>query len=143
LDVHNLFHPLFYEGQVDVFSIQDPLQRNAAIGFINNFGQIPKRLFKKPHPQRKGPWNRVSITEATLMSGLKNAFYQKLNQVRHSDRPLIERVGSVGAILVNERGDIKALPIGRNRAGLSKDLLWRNPDFSVRYLLSDSDRVSQ
>ena len=63
LEVHNLFHPLFYEGQVDVFSIQDPLQRNAAIGFINNFGQIPTKLFKKPHPQRKGPWNRVSISK--------------------------------------------------------------------------------
>ena len=80
LDVHNLFHPLFYEGQVDVFSIQDPLQRNAAIGFINNFGQIPTKLFSKPHPQRKGPWNRVSIAEATLIAGLKNAFYHKLNQ---------------------------------------------------------------
>ena len=82
LDVHNLFHPLFYEGQVDVFSIQDPLQRNAAIGFINNFGQIPTRLFSKAHPQRKGPWNRVSIAEATLIAGLKNAFYHKLNQGR-------------------------------------------------------------
>jgi hypothetical protein len=76
------------------------------------------------------------------MSGLKNAFYQKLNQVRHSERALIERVGAVGAILVNERGDIKALPIGRIRAGLNKDLLWRNPDFSIRYLLTDSDKVN-
>ena len=70
LEVHNLFHPLFYEGQVDVFSIQDPLQRNAAIGFINNFGQIPTKLFKKPHPQRKGPWNRVSISEFNITCGI-------------------------------------------------------------------------
>jgi hypothetical protein len=67
LDVHNLFHPLFYEGQVDVFNISDPLQQNAAIGFINNFGQIPKRLFKKPHPQRKGPWNRLSIEPSSTL----------------------------------------------------------------------------
>ena len=68
LEVHNLFHPLFYEGQVNVFSIQDPLQRNAAIGFINNFGQIPTKLFKKPHPQRKGPWNRVSVGKFILLT---------------------------------------------------------------------------
>ena len=43
---------------------------------LRNFGQ----LFNKPHPQRKGPWNRVSIAEATLIAGLKNAFYHKLNQ---------------------------------------------------------------
>ena len=36
-----------------VSSIEDPLQRNATIGFINNFGQIPKQLFKKPHPAKR------------------------------------------------------------------------------------------
>ena len=46
----NVYHHLFYEGNVDIFSISDPLQRNATIGFINNFGQIPKQLFKKPLP---------------------------------------------------------------------------------------------
>ena len=35
----NLFHPLFYEGNVDIYSIEDPLKKNAVIGFINNFGQ--------------------------------------------------------------------------------------------------------
>ena len=34
----NLFHPLFYEGNVDIYSIEDPLKKNAVIGFINNFG---------------------------------------------------------------------------------------------------------
>ena len=28
----NVFHHLFYEGNVDIFSIEDPLQRNATIG---------------------------------------------------------------------------------------------------------------
>ena len=49
----NLFHPLFYEGNVDIYSIEDPLKKNAVIGFINNFGQTPKQLFKKPHPAKK------------------------------------------------------------------------------------------
>ena len=35
----NLFHPLFYEVNVDIYSIEDPLKKNAVIGFINNFGQ--------------------------------------------------------------------------------------------------------
>ena len=49
----NVFHHLFYEGNVDIDSITDPLKKNATIGFINNFGQIPKQLFKKPHPSKK------------------------------------------------------------------------------------------
>ena len=52
-DAVNVFHYLFYEGNVDIFAIEDPLQRNATIGFINNFGQIPKQLFKKPHPAKR------------------------------------------------------------------------------------------
>ena len=40
----NVFHHLFYEGNVDIDAIDDPLKRNATIGFINNFGQIPKQV---------------------------------------------------------------------------------------------------
>ena len=50
---NNVFHHLFYEGSVDFESIDDPLTRNATIGFVNNFGQVPTQLFKKPHPQKK------------------------------------------------------------------------------------------
>lgn len=53
IDAFNLYHHLFYEGNVDFEAIEDPLTRNATIGFINNFGQIPSQLFKKPHPQKK------------------------------------------------------------------------------------------
>jgi len=40
----NVFHYLFYEGNVDIYAIDDPLKRTATIGFINNFGQIPKQV---------------------------------------------------------------------------------------------------
>jgi len=40
----NVFHHLFYEGNVDIYAIDDPLKRTATIGFINNFGQIPKQV---------------------------------------------------------------------------------------------------
>ncbi|KRZ31839.1 WD repeat and FYVE domain-containing protein 3 [Trichinella pseudospiralis] len=51
VDAFNLFHHLFYEANVNFEAIEDPLTKNATIGFINNFGQIPSQLFKKPHPQ--------------------------------------------------------------------------------------------
>lgn len=52
VDAENLYHHLFYEGNVDFESIEDPLTRNATIGFVNNFGQIPTQLFRKPHPRK-------------------------------------------------------------------------------------------
>lgn len=52
-EANNVFHHLFYEENVDFDNIADPLTRNATLGFINNFGQTPSQLFKKPHPQKR------------------------------------------------------------------------------------------
>ncbi|KAF8344869.1 hypothetical protein F5887DRAFT_1061981 [Amanita rubescens] len=48
----NVFHPLSYEGSIDLDSIEDDLQREATVGIIHNFGQTPRKLFTAPHPQR-------------------------------------------------------------------------------------------
>ena len=48
-----VFHPLTYEGSVDLASISDPLERIAIEVQINEFGQTPKQLFKIPHPLRE------------------------------------------------------------------------------------------
>jgi len=64
-----------------VYSIDDPLKKNATIGFINNFGQIPKQLFKKPHPSKKQPNNRTSMLDAAnpiLSSNANLTFGDKL-----------------------------------------------------------------
>ena len=44
VDANNLFHPLFYEGAVDIDKITDPVKKKATLGFINNFGQMPKQV---------------------------------------------------------------------------------------------------
>eukprot|EP01135_Chromosphaera_perkinsii_P002345 Nk52_evm131s221 gene=Nk52_evmTU131s221 len=49
----NVFHHLTYEGAVDINAIKDPVDKNSTIAIINNFGQTPKQLFKKPHHARK------------------------------------------------------------------------------------------
>jgi hypothetical protein len=49
----NLFHPLTYEGAVDVDAIDDPVIRTATIAQISSYGQTPKQLFTKPHVRRK------------------------------------------------------------------------------------------
>ncbi|OBZ78370.1 Beige 1 [Grifola frondosa] len=48
----NLFHPLSYEGAIDLDSITDELEREATVGIIHNFGQTPRKIFSAPHPQR-------------------------------------------------------------------------------------------
>lgn len=51
----NVFHPLTYEGGVDLNSIMDPNEKVALLTQILEFGQTPKQLFTTPHPQRIMP----------------------------------------------------------------------------------------
>ncbi|KAJ1521516.1 hypothetical protein ONE63_003179 [Megalurothrips usitatus] len=49
---NNVFYHLCYEGSIDLASITDPAQRHALEIQIMEFGQIPKQVFKHPHPKR-------------------------------------------------------------------------------------------
>ncbi|ETO06443.1 hypothetical protein RFI_30949 [Reticulomyxa filosa] len=49
----NVFYYLTYEGAEDLEKIEDEIEKQGKIAHINNFGQTPKQLFTKPHPQRK------------------------------------------------------------------------------------------
>ncbi|XP_075600152.1 protein FAN isoform X5 [Balearica regulorum gibbericeps] len=72
---HNVFHPLTYEGGVDLNSIMDPNEKVALLTQILEFGQTPKQLFTIPHPRRIIPKlkslsrtssHSVSITESPV-----------------------------------------------------------------------------
>jgi hypothetical protein len=58
IDSLNVFHHVSYEGAVDLDSITDIVEKTATIGIINNFGQTPRQLFRKPHPARS-----LSVTD--------------------------------------------------------------------------------
>ena len=48
----NTFVHVTYEGEVDIDAMTDPIQRLSTIAQIQNFGQTPSRLERKPFPQR-------------------------------------------------------------------------------------------
>jgi hypothetical protein len=52
VDATNVFHYLSYHGAKDLDAIQDTHEQLAAIGIIHNFGQTPRQVFTRPHPQR-------------------------------------------------------------------------------------------
>ena len=59
----NVFYYLTYEGAIDIDAIQDPVERRSIEDQINNFGQTPSQLFKKPHVKRlpKEQWVRPTL----------------------------------------------------------------------------------
>ena len=52
IDSWNVYHPLTYEGYVDLQQIKDPIERRQIIAQIENYGQTPTQLLTKPHPKR-------------------------------------------------------------------------------------------
>lgn len=52
IDALNVFVHVTYEDEVDLDNMVDPVQRASTIAQIQNFGQTPSRLERKPFPQR-------------------------------------------------------------------------------------------
>uniref|UniRef100_A0A6B2KXN1 BEACH domain-containing protein n=1 Tax=Arcella intermedia TaxID=1963864 RepID=A0A6B2KXN1_9EUKA len=69
LKANNVFHPLTYEGEIDLDSIKDPIERDALIVQINEFGQTPKQIFTTPHPKKFTPEEAQKyLSSKTLLS---------------------------------------------------------------------------
>ena len=49
----NIFYFLTYEDGVQLENIEDPMERNAYLDQINEYGQTPKQLFIEPHIEKK------------------------------------------------------------------------------------------
>ncbi|TRZ02111.1 hypothetical protein DNTS_034933 [Danionella cerebrum] len=141
----NVFHHLFYEGQVDIYNINDPLKETATIGFINNFGQIPKQLFKKPHPPKRvrSKLNgEVPSVPVTLNSSLDKIFFHHLDNLRPSLTPVKELKEPVGQIVCTDKG---ILAVEQNKVlvppAWNKTFAWGYADLSCRLSNYESDKA--
>ena len=52
IEDNNVFHPVTYQGRINLDQLSDPVQRAALEVQITEFGQTPKQLFTALHPQR-------------------------------------------------------------------------------------------
>lgn len=41
----NTFHPYFHTDKYNTASMKDPVMKSTILGYINNFGQMPKQVF--------------------------------------------------------------------------------------------------
>ncbi|CAH2076588.1 unnamed protein product, partial [Iphiclides podalirius] len=148
VDAFNVFHHLFYEGNVDIYNIDDPLKKNATIGFINNFGQIPKQLFKKAHPSKKMSQRSSTILDPNNIipsQGItppEKLFFHNLENLRPSLQPVKEVKGPVGQILYTEKA---ILAVEQNKVlmppSYNKYVAWGFADHSLRVGNYDNERA--
>ncbi|XP_072921340.1 WD repeat and FYVE domain-containing protein 3 isoform X1 [Hemitrygon akajei] len=145
IEAVNVFHHLFYEGQVDIYNINDPLKETATIGFINNFGQIPKQLFKKPHPPKRtrSRINGDSLVAPTSLScAMDKVFFHHLDNLKPSLTPVKELKEPVGQIIFTDKG---VLAVEQNKVLIppfwNKTFAWGYADLSCRVANYESDKA--
>ncbi|TRY83639.1 hypothetical protein DNTS_003868 [Danionella cerebrum] len=98
----NTFHPYFYTDRHDRASMKDPVIKNTILGYINNFGQMPKQLFTKPHASRTP--HKGSVVKETTPSSHVIPFFFKLDKLKPSALAIKElSLGPVGQIVCREK----------------------------------------
>ncbi|XP_034537065.1 WD repeat- and FYVE domain-containing protein 4 isoform X2 [Notolabrus celidotus] len=124
----NTYHPYFYaqSGRKDV---KDPVIKSTILGYVSNFGQVPKQLFTKPHPTRSGSKKDGSSPQHPT------PFFFKLDKMRTTAQPFRElQRGPVGQILCLEK---EVVVLERNRLLLSHQSIcffsWGFPDNSCAF----------
>ncbi|XP_069741447.1 WD repeat- and FYVE domain-containing protein 4 isoform X2 [Narcine bancroftii] len=126
----NVFHPYFYDDQVDLNIIKDPMKKDTIFGFVNNFGQIPKQLFKKAHPPRLIQGKHLSGKDSFLLACTQPFFYH-LEMLKPSVVPVTVMDRAVGHIAFTEKG---VLAIEKNTLLLpphwNKTFSWGYDDYS-------------
>ncbi|MBZ3885028.1 WD repeat- and FYVE domain-containing protein 4 [Sciurus carolinensis] len=151
----NIFHPYFYGDRVDLSSISDPLIKSTILGFVSNFGQVPKQLFTKPHPARTttgkpSPGKDVSIP-ASLPSHSQSFLYSlqslRPSQVTVKDMYLFSLgsespKGAIGHIVPTEK---TILAVEKNKVLLpplwNRTFSWGFDDFSCCLGSYGSDKI--
>ncbi|KAI7869796.1 hypothetical protein BDF14DRAFT_279034 [Spinellus fusiger] len=132
----NVFHHVSYEGAVDLDKITDVVEKTATIGIINNFGQTPRQLFKKPHP------TRMASSSDPLALGFY-PFQNHLNKLIQSIRPVRDikrQVGDIG--LYNDRLGVTANQQLFVPPDGQRYIEWGFMDFSLRLFATESGKVS-
>ncbi|KAH7092832.1 beach-domain-containing protein [Auriculariales sp. MPI-PUGE-AT-0066] len=128
----NVFHPLSYEGAVDLDNISDELERAAAVGIIHNFGQTPRKIFTQAHPPR------LMHGVTTLPLGTSHGIEEDHHLILQSPRPLKVIDAPVHSIGMDHFSE-KPFPVKDNTLGvpgyINESVTWGHLDQSLRLVV--------
>jgi hypothetical protein len=136
VDALNVFHHLSYGEAVDLDKIEDPVEKAATIGIINNFGQTPQQLFKKPHSPRQSD-KQLENVHFSLRSDIK-FLIRTTTSVINLTNP-VSQIEIIGGKMVAIEGAKRFLPSpgAYTTAGL-KYFQWDSLDNSLKLVNFDN-----
>ncbi|XP_073935486.1 WD repeat- and FYVE domain-containing protein 4 isoform X3 [Castor canadensis] len=144
----NTFHPYFYGDRMDFSSISDPLIKSTILGFVSNFGQVPKQLFTKPHPARTTAGKPLPGKDAStpaILPSHPQSFLHSLQALKPSQvtvKGSESPKGAIGHIVPTEK---TILAVEKNKVLLpplwNKTFSWGFDDLSCCLGSYGSDKI--
>ncbi|KAG8759860.1 hypothetical protein FRC14_004821 [Serendipita sp. 396] len=126
----NAYHPLSYEGAIDLDAIADPLEREATVGIIHNFGQTPRKLFSHPHPPR------IMDGRTSLPLGTQFGISEDYSMLSQDSKPLRNSLEEAVTYLAFDTMSEKVLPCTSQMLYVPlyphESIHWGLPDQSIR-----------
>ncbi|XP_058806597.1 protein FAN-like [Phymastichus coffea] len=117
LKADNVFFHLCYEGSIDLDTITDINDKHGLEVQIMEFGQIPKQIFKLPHPKRLTATNllrrEISFTKTKADSKSDNDKFEIKLQCAHIFQSHKEAVSTITAITDGAQ-DEKIVSVGQD-----------------------------
>ncbi|KAG8098122.1 hypothetical protein GUJ93_ZPchr0013g33768 [Zizania palustris] len=127
-DATNVFYHYTYEGNVDIDAVSDPTMKASILAQINHFGQTPKQLFQKPHPQRR-------TDRKVLPHPLRYSANLTHQEIRKSASSVSQIVTYNDKILIATSNSLLK-PVN-----YSEYISWGFPDRSLRIVTYDQDKL--
>ncbi|CAM0876176.1 unnamed protein product [Alopecurus aequalis] len=127
-DAVNVFYHYTYEGNVDIDAVSDPTMKASILAQINHFGQTPKQLFQKAHPQRR-------TDRKVPPHPLRYSAYLTHQEIRKTASSVSQIVSYNDKILITAANSLLK-PVTYNEY-----ISWGFPDRSLRVLTYDQDRL--
>ena len=103
-----------YEGQVDIETIDNPVEKRAVQIQIQEYGQTPKQLFKIPHPSRDGSEENIEFRAEDVELIKENNEIQDIIEEKKRKESIVSLEKEIA-----ENTDAKAKLGLRDRANLS------------------------
>ncbi|KAJ6240212.1 beige/beach-related [Anaeramoeba flamelloides] len=123
----NVFYYLTYVGAVNLDKIEDEVEKTSIIAQINNFGQTPIQLFKKPHPKKKINTKKKKLVISSNPNSLESEIVHEYTE-------------AIGNIDINTNNQVYCL--GEKKLLIPntfKYISWNNSDHSLRFKTLEGD----
>ncbi|KAJ7361859.1 WD repeat and FYVE domain-containing protein 3 [Desmophyllum pertusum] len=137
VEANNVFQYYYY------YENNYPIKKKSIISQIDNFGQIPRQLFKRAHPPKRVFRSVESDAQTGILVNVDRLFFHNLPNLVPSAQPVKELKGPVGQMIQSDNRGL--LAVEKNKVLVpphnNRYIAWGFGDLSMRTGFIETERI--